>query len=93
MAYNGDYLAMMSADAGKNGPRCFCLRTTDAAATVEGANYISDATERGIRLGDSVLIQKVDDLATPTTIESEWYEVSAVAASGSATVRGFTALT
>ena len=92
MAYNGDYLAMMSADAGKNGPRCFCLRTTDADATVLGAGYISDATERGIRLGDSILIQKVDDLTTPTTIESEWFEVSAVVA-GAATVRGFTNLT
>lgn len=92
MAYNGDYLALMSADAGKNGPRCFCLRTTDAAATVEAADYISDATERGIRLGDSVLIQKVDDLTTPTSIESGLYEVSAIT-NGAATVRGFTALT
>lgn len=92
MAYNGDYLALMSVDAGKNGPRCFCLRTTDAAAAIAADDYISDAVERGVRYGDSVLIQQVNDLEAPTTISSGLYEVSAIT-DGAATVRAFTALT
>ncbi len=93
MAYDPNYLTMVSADSGKNGPRCFAYRTTDAKAVLEAADYVSDARDRGLRLGDSVLVQKVDDLTTPTTIESEWYEVPAVSATGAATLRGFTAIT
>ena len=93
MAYNGEYLSMISVDSGKNGPRVFALRTTDAKATVEGAGYISDAADRGMRVGDAVLVCKVDDLAAPTTSENDWDVVTAIGAAGGGSIAPFTAVT
>ena len=94
MAYNPEYLSMISVDSGKNGPRVFGLRSTDNEATIEGAGYISDARDRGMRVGDAVLAQNVDDLAAPTTVQSDWKTCTAIDAStGAGTVASFVAIT
>ena len=86
MAYDSNYLTMITPDSSKNGPRVFALRTVDAAAAVDGAGYVTGATDFGMRLADLVMVQKLDDLTTPTTVQSEWKQVSAISAAGAATL-------
>lgn len=87
MAYDGNYLAMVNPDAGKDGVRMFTYKTADAAGVVTAADYIADAVDRGMRLGDLVFVIEVDSLATPTTAARTERLCSAVnATTGAATL-------
>lgn len=79
MAYNSDNLGCIEPGAGKSTVRIFTYSTADAKATVEGAGYISDAADRGMRVGDVVLV------ANPDGTEQQWYAVTAIS-SGAATI-------
>lgn len=66
------------------------LRQTDAKASIVATGYISDAgtagsgkgaAGRGVKIGDIVMYQQVDAVATPTSISDMGiYYVSAVSA-------------
>ena len=42
--------------------------TTDPVATCTAPNFFATAKKRGVKIGDSVRIQVVDDVAVPTTV-------------------------
>ncbi len=55
-------------------------RTTDALAAVDAAGYITDAIEqgagkgapgKGMKVGDLVTVQVVDDVAAPTAVTAQ----------------------
>ena len=57
--------------------------TTDAAATVAAAAYISDALARKMKVGDVIFVRQFTSLATKTTITAvTQHKVTAVASSG-----------
>lgn len=86
MAYDSANLGCIEPGAGKTTVRIFTLTTDDTKATVEGAGYISDATDRGMRVGDVLLV------ADPDGSEQQWYAVTAIS-SGAATIDPFVDLT
>lgn len=58
MAYNNNNLALMNPGASKESVRLFSLVTSDAEATIDDANYISDGQNYGMRLNDLVYVVK-----------------------------------
>lgn len=85
MAYNGDYLSNAVYLGSKAGRRLWHYSTTDAAATIAGSGYISDATKRGMEVGDVVIVTTVTTLPHTTPLGVSVYVVSAIS-SGAATV-------
>lgn len=55
-------------------------RSTDAAATVDGAGYITNASDLGMKAGDIVFVTDTD--ATPPALTL--HAVASIAANGSA---------
>ena len=85
MAYNGDYLSCTDYLGGKGGGKLFVYTTTDNAAAVAGAGYISDATARNVEVNDIVIVKIVTTLPNTTPLGISVYVVSAVS-SGAATL-------
>lgn len=54
MAYDGNKLSLLVSSIEGQGPQIWSLIGPDAINTVLGAGYISDATKRGMRVGDIV---------------------------------------
>jgi hypothetical protein len=63
MAYNQNNLSAMWPGTTSGSYQQFVYRSADAQATVAAAGYITNATEMGLALGDTVW---VIDTATPT---------------------------
>lgn len=61
-------------------PSQWSYKSTDAATTVDGNGYITDAKEHGLRVDDIVYVYKTD--ATPRTMTT--HTVIAINADGSA---------
>lgn len=80
MAYTGNTFSQLAGTI-EGGFKLWVYTTGDALATVKGAGYFSDAVNRGVEVGDIVL---VINTATPAFAI---YAVSAVSA-GAATVAG-----
>jgi hypothetical protein len=55
MAYDNTKLNCLVAGVGA-GPAIWDYTHSDARATVEGASYFSDAKQRGLKLGDKVIV-------------------------------------
>lgn len=85
MAYNGNYLSKVSYLGGLAGRRLWFYTTTDNAAAIAGAGYISDATTKGMEVGDVVIATVVTTLPHTTPLGISVYIVSAIS-SGAATV-------
>ena len=66
MAYSSASLALAQSRKGAVGYSVWVYDSTDTAATVAGAGYISDAFEKGMSLGDRVVIREWGT-AVPTT--------------------------
>lgn len=75
MSYNGALLSRI-AQTIEGGQGEFFYQTTDSATTFLGAGYISDAGQRGIKLGDTVWV------VNTTTGQSTPCYVSALSGSG-----------
>lgn len=95
MAYNSAYLAMVAHVGGTNGGTLWTYQTADSAATIAGAGYISDAAEgtsvakgagKGMALGDIVLVSQVASIPGGAGAGINAYVVSAIAATGLATL-------
>jgi len=85
MAYNSDYLSAVSHMGGKAGNTLWTYTTTDATAAIEGAGYVSDATDQGMTVGDVLIVTKVTALPNTTPLGVSLYIVDSIA-SGAATV-------
>jgi hypothetical protein len=57
MAYNSAALTCMAQAAGPVGMKIWVYDTVDAHATVDAADYITDAKERGMEKGDLVYVR------------------------------------
>jgi hypothetical protein len=89
MAYSGNGLSLIGQLIGGK-HRSWLYRYTDAIATVLGAGYISDASDRGMVAGDLVTYEKTDD--TPPSLFE--LRCDSISAGGAATLkRGELALT
>lgn len=71
--------ALVTQRVGANSGAIWMYLSTDAAATVNGANYFSNGDELGMKVNDSVRIVDTDGVAT-------WSKVSAVTAGGAASL-------
>lgn len=90
MAYNSDYLGCVNPGASKGQAKIFTYRTDDAEASIDNSGYISDGVDYGMAVGDIVFVQKVDDLGTPTTFETEVWHVASVSGSAATIAQGGT---
>lgn len=82
MAYIANDLIPMSAA----GPDMilWVYDTTDTAATVAAASYVSDALSRGMNVGDVVWVRQFSSLATKSSLTAfTMHRVTAVATTGS----------
>jgi hypothetical protein len=70
MAYTPNELRLIVGGNMSNlsGVNIWSYDTTDAVTVVDTAGYISDATARGMKIGDLVLVRVFSSLATKTTI-------------------------
>jgi len=68
MAYAAANLKLLVPGMG-GGPALWYYGSTDAHGTVEGASYFSDAVQRGLKVGDVVIVADTDG-GYPTTIHS-----------------------
>lgn len=70
MAYTPSELRLILGGSMSNlsGLNIWSYDTTDTLATVDTAGYISDATARGMKIGDMVITRVFSSLATKTTI-------------------------
>lgn len=70
MAYNTDYLSKIAYCGGKAGRRLFFYTTTDNAAAIAGSGYFADALDKGMEVGDVIIVTQVTSLphTTPTGI-------------------------
>jgi hypothetical protein len=80
MAYNQNNLSNISPNLTSGSWGMWVYRSADPVATVIAAGYISNATEMGLAVGDTIL---VIDTATPT---QTWSRVTVVTAAGLATL-------
>lgn len=85
MPYNSNYLSCLGNNGGLSGHNMWFYTTTDNAATIAGAGYISDATAKGVQVNDIVIVSQVTTLPNTTPTGINVYVVSAVSA-GAATV-------
>lgn len=76
MAYNSDALSLLTQTiaGGDNHFRLWVYKSTDAADAVDTAGYISNATKKGMKVGDIVLV--IDTDASPIT--AQWMQVNAI---------------
>lgn len=80
MAYSKTLPPVKVADGLAGGPNLWMYQSTDVKATVIAANYITNASDLGMRVGDAVIIL---DTTSPL---SSLAIVSAVATTGSTLV-------
>lgn len=78
MAFDAKYL-MVIADAGGNGKRLWSYRDTAASTALDAAGYL--ALNCGMKIGDVVFYDQVDDQATPTSITASSMHVCMAVAS------------
>lgn len=71
MAYVSSELRLLVPTLNGNSgtPQVWSLQGTDTVATVNTANFVSDAETRGMRKGDIVLYTKWDSLTTKATCQ------------------------
>ena len=90
MAYDGTKLALLSQTIpGTDSFRLWVYRSTDAASVIRVTGYITDATARGMKLGDLVLA--IDTDASP--IAQQWFQINQIFANGSADLSDGIAIT
>jgi hypothetical protein len=85
MAYVPSELRLLvpTMDGSSGTPQLWSLQGTDAVGDVDAANFISDASKRGMRKGDLVLYTKWDNVSTKATcLGHHIFSVLTVAASG-----------
>ena len=69
MAYDKDNLALIAEGVGGEGTvRLWSYRSTDDAATVDGANYITNGGSMGLKVGDLVFVTDTDASPPITTM-------------------------
>lgn len=85
MAYNTDYLSCINYNGGKQGTQLWTYTTTDNAAAIAGAGYVSDATKKGMNVNDLVIVSQVTTLPNTTPTGVSTYVCSAIS-SGAATL-------
>ncbi len=85
MAYDQSYLTGPVELGGGAGLRLWAYTTTDNLATVEGAGYIADATDRGMEVGDVIMVTVVTTLPNTTPIGVSLFLVDSIS-SGAATI-------
>ena len=95
MAYISSYLAAFEPIGGTNGGMVWTYQTADSAATIAGAGYITDAAEgtsvakgaaKGMQLADIVHVTQVASVPGGAATGYNTYVVSAIAATGYATL-------
>jgi hypothetical protein len=91
MAYNGNYLSKVSYLGGLAGRRLWFYTTTDNAATIAGASYVSDAVAKGMEVGDVVIVTTVTTLPHTTPLGISVYVVSAASATAATLIKTATA--
>jgi hypothetical protein len=95
MAYVPTELRLIVGGAMSNlsGPNIWSLDSTDALATVDTAAYISDATARGVRVGDVVLVRVWTSLTAKTSLSAiSFMAVASISAAGAANLTDGTAI-
>lgn len=95
MAYAPSELRLIVGGAMSNlsGPNVWSLDSVDALATVDGAGYISDATARGVRVGDVVLVRVWTSLTAKTTLSAiSFMAVASISGAGAANLTDGTAI-
>ena len=69
MAYEPDNLDLLKANVGENGGSLWGYQSTaDAAAAIIAAGYIDDGADRGMKVGDHVLIAGTDSQYAQVTV-------------------------
>jgi hypothetical protein len=63
MAYDGANLSLLTGPIGGTGIQIWSYRTTDAAADIDAASYITDGLKRGMKVGDWVISCDTNDAA------------------------------
>ena len=86
MAYNSGYLSCIGNLGGLGGGNVFDYRHTDDHATIAGAGYFSDATKKGMKEGDLVIVTQVTTLPDVTSTGVALYTVSDITTAGAGTV-------
>jgi len=86
MAYNSNYLSCIGNVGGLNGGNIFTYVTADNHSTVAGAAYISDASDKGLKEGDLVVLTQVSTLPDVTSTGVALYTVSDITAAGAGTI-------
>lgn len=61
MSYSSASLNLVHAGFAGQTPNKWSYRSTDAASTVDGAGYITDALAKGMKVGDLVEVQDTDN--------------------------------
>jgi len=89
MAYDPAYLGNFGYAGSKGAMHFFVLDTVDDPAEVMATDYITDAVDRGMAVGDPILIRQYDDLETKANyIGSILASVDAIDADGNGTLVG-----
>jgi hypothetical protein len=86
MAYQSEYLTAIKFAGGAGGNHVWLLMTEDANAAVTATDYITDATEKGMTVGDIVLVVRVGTLPATSPSGVSLMYVSAIDADGNATL-------
>lgn len=76
MAYTSSTLSLVSEGPLTGAGQTWYYSTTDASATVDASGYITDGGNRGMKVGDIVI---VNDTATPLTTSHRVITVSSTA--------------
>ena len=90
MAYDGTYLAV-DVYGGMSNKQLWTYDTTDSAATIAGAAYISDAVARQMQLGDAVIVTQKASLPNGAATGVSVYAVSALSATAATIIKTATA--
>jgi hypothetical protein len=73
MAYDTKGFRLLTdALSGAQGPKFWVLDSTDAIATVNTSNYVSDGYKKGARQGDLVLVRTKASLPAGATSAMSW---------------------
>lgn len=95
MAYASNELRLIVGGAMSNlsGPNLWSLDSADALATIDTAGYISDASKRGMRVGDIVLARVWADITTKASLSAaSFMAVASISAAGAANLTDGTAI-
>lgn len=85
MAYTPSELRLLvpTMDNGSGTPQIWSLQGDDADTAVRAANFISDASRRGMKKGDIVLYTRWNSISTKATVAGVFqFAVMSVGASG-----------